>query len=136
MCVDYLTAILVRLAPRRIAAGHRLDQDELRVIARGPSFAGLVSESFDQVRQNAGGNVAVLLRMLGALEAIASRTGSPGRRRVLGQTVEEIAEAAERTIDSPHDRARLGNRLTRVREVIATAPVVFVRAHQDGREAR
>ena len=119
MCVDYLTAILVRLAPRRIAAAHRLDQGELRVIARGPSFAGLLSESFDQIRQNADGNVAVLLRMLGALETIASRTLSPDRRRVLGQTLDEIAEAAERTIDAPHDRARLGNRLTRVREVLA-----------------
>jgi len=136
MCVDYLAAILVRLAPRRIAAAHCLDQDELRVMARGPSFAGLVSESFDQIRQNAGGNVAVLLRMLGALEAIASRTLSPDRRRVLGQTVEAIAEAAERTIDAPRDRAQLGNRLTRVREVLATEPVVFVRAHQDGRAAR
>lgn len=86
------------------------------MIARGPSFAGLVCESFDQIRQNAGGNVGVLLRMLGALETIGSRTLSPDRRRVLGQTVEEIAEAAERTIEAPHDRARLGNRLTRVRE--------------------
>jgi len=136
MCVDYLAAILVRLAPRRIAAAHCLDQDELRVMARGPSFAGLVSESFDQIRQNAGGNVAVLLRMLGALEAIASRTLSPDRRRVLGQTVEAIAEAAERTIDAPRDRAQIGNRLTRVRDVLATEPVVFVRAHQDGCAAR
>ena len=35
MCVDYLAAILVRLAARRIATSHRLDQGELRVIARG-----------------------------------------------------------------------------------------------------
>jgi len=54
----------------------------------------------------------------------------------LDATVEEIAEAAERTIDAPHDRIRLGNRLTQVREVLATAPVVFVRAHQDGLEVR
>ncbi len=131
MCVDYLTAILVRLAPRRIAAAHWLDQDELRVMARGPSFAGLVGESCDQIRQNAGGNVAVLSRMLGALEAIASRTLNSDRRRVLAQTLDEIAEAAERTIDAPHDRARFGNRLTRVRDVLATEPVLFVRAHQD-----
>ena len=136
MCVDYLTAILVRLAPRRIAAAHWLDQDALRVIARGPSFAGLVSESFDQIRQNAGGNVAVLSRMLGALETIASRTLSPVRRRVLAQTLDEIAETAERTIEAPHDQAGFVNRLTRVREVLAAEPVVFVREHQDGREAR
>jgi len=50
MCVDYLAAILVRLAPRRIAVFHRLDQGKLRVIARGPSFESLVGEAFDQIR--------------------------------------------------------------------------------------
>ncbi|WP_295461026.1 DUF2254 domain-containing protein, partial [uncultured Thiodictyon sp.] len=115
MCVDYLTAILVRLAPRRIAAAPGLDEGELRVIARGPSFGGLLAEAFDQIRQNAGGNVGVLLRMLGALETIATRTTDPHRRCELQQTAEQIGETAERTVASPHDRERLGERLARVR---------------------
>ncbi|MDZ7581712.1 MAG: DUF2254 family protein [Deltaproteobacteria bacterium] len=49
MCVDYLTAILSRLA-----ASHRLDQGELRVIARGPSFESLLAEAFDQIRRKLG----------------------------------------------------------------------------------
>ena len=73
MCVDYLTAILVRLASRRIATSHLLDQGELRVITRGPTFASLLAEAFDQIRQSAGGNVAILSRMLEALQVIASR---------------------------------------------------------------
>ena len=118
MCVDYLAAILVRLAARRIAASPRLDQGKLRVIARGPSFESLLAEAFDQIRQNAAGNVAIMSRMLGALQTIASLTASPSRRRVLREQVQWIAELAERTIESPHDRARVESRLARVREAL------------------
>jgi uncharacterized membrane protein len=118
MCVDYLAAILVRLANRRIAVSPWLDQGKLRVITRGPSFESLVAEAFDQIRQNAAGNVAIMSRMLGALQTIASLTASPSRRRVLREHVQWIAELAERTIESPHDRARVESRLARVRQAL------------------
>jgi len=105
MCLNYLTAILVRLAPRPIATVHRMDQGELRVIARGPSFAGLLNESFDQIRQNAAGNVAVLTHMLHSLEIIAGQTKNARRRKSLRQQADLIAAVAERTIPSPHDCA-------------------------------
>ena len=88
MCVDYLTAILARLASREIPSSHRYEDGELRVIAIGPTFASLVAESFDQIRGSAKGNVAIMLRMLGALQTIASLTASPSRRRVLREQVE------------------------------------------------
>ena len=106
MCVDYLTAILARLASRNIPSSHRYEEGELRVITIGPNFAGLVAESFDQIRGSANGNVAVMLRMLGAMEIIASLTANPGRRRALREQVQWIAELAVRTIESPHDRTR------------------------------
>ena len=65
MCVDYLTAILARLASRNIPSSHRYEDGELRVITIGPTFASLVAESFDQIRGSATGNVAIMLRMLG-----------------------------------------------------------------------
>ncbi len=55
MCVDYLTAILARLASRNIPSSHRYEEGELRVITIGPTFAGLVAESFDQIRGSAAG---------------------------------------------------------------------------------
>ena len=127
MCVDHLAAILTRLATRRIAAPDWLDRGVLRVLARTASFEGLLAEGFDQIRQNAEGNVAVLLRLLGALHTISGATLSPRRRRALGQKVDEIAEAAERGIASPSDRDRLAHRLIRVREALVTGPVAFVR---------
>lgn len=122
MCVDYLTAILARLASREITSSRRYEDGELRVISIGQTFASLVAESFDQIRGSAQGNVAIMLRMLGALHTIASLTDSPSRRRVLREQVEGIAELAERTIESPHDRAPFESRLARVREALETKP--------------
>lgn len=105
MCVDYLEAILVRLVERRIAAPRRLDNGELRLIARGPSFESLLSEALDQIRQNAAGNVAILTRLLQALETIARQTTIARRRRALIEQADLIVALAESTIMSAHDRA-------------------------------
>ena len=134
MCVDYLTAILARLAPRGIPSSHRYEDGELRVIAVGHTFASLVAESFDQMRGSAAGNVAIMSRMLGALQTIASLTTSQSRRQVLREQVQWIAELAERTIESSHDRARVESRLTRVREALETAPVLFSQAKTDNHD--
>ena len=124
MCVDYLTAILARLASRENPSSHRYQAGELRIIAIGPTFANLVAESFDQIRGSANGNVGIMLRMLGALQTIGSLTAGPGRRQVLREQTQGIAELAERTIESPHDRARFESRLVRVREALETEPVL------------
>ena len=76
MCVDYLTAILARLAVRPIPSTRRHQEGELRVITIGPTFAGLSAESFDQIRASAKGNVAVTLRLLDAIEIITGLTAS------------------------------------------------------------
>jgi len=107
MCVDYLTAILARLAPREIPSARRYEDGELRVIAIRPTFASLAAESFDEIRGSAAGNVAIMLRMLDALQTIASLTGRPSRRRVLREQMAWIAELAERTIKFPHARPGL-----------------------------
>ena len=134
MCVDYLTAILARLASRDIPSSHRYEDGELRVIAVGQTFASLVAESFDQMRGNATGNVAIMSRMLGSLQTIASLTTSQSRRQALREQVQWIAELAERTIESPHDRARVESRLARVREALETAPVLFAQAKTDNHD--
>ena len=94
------------------------------MITIGPTFASLVAESFDQIRGSASGNLGIMLRMLGALQTIASLTASPSRRQALREQVQWIAELAERTIESPHDRARFESRLARVREALETEPIL------------
>jgi len=127
--VDYLTAILGRAASRTIPSSHRYEDGELRVIAIGPTFAGLVAGSFDQIRSSAQGNVAVLLRMLGALQTIASLTSNRGRRRILGEQVQYVAELAERSLESPPERLRFESRLAHVCQTLGMEPASFAESN-------
>ena len=124
MCVDYLSAILARLSPRQTPSPYRYADGELRVIAEGASFESLLAESFDQIRSNAKGNPAVMLRMLGAIQILISLTASPQRRRALSEHVQWIAELAERTLASAHDRAGIDARLALVREALKAEPAL------------
>jgi uncharacterized membrane protein len=131
MCVDYLTAILARLAPRQIPSLYRYEEGELRVIAKGPSFESLLAESFDQIRSNAKGDVAIMLRMLGAIQTLTSLTARPQRRLALREQVQWIAELAERTLESTHDRARIDTRLAHVCEALETEPALFTKEKRE-----
>ena len=124
MCVDYLTAILARLACRQFPPSHRYDGEVLRVIAIVPTFEGLLAESFDQIRRSAEGNVSIMARMLSAIDTIASLTVSPRHRRALKEQVQRIAELADRSIASTHDRAQIKRRMIHVREAIEAEPAL------------
>ena len=120
-CIDYLTTILSRLASREIPASHRYEEGTLRVIAVGPTFDSLVAESFDQIRVSASGNVTILIRMLDALQTIASFADKPGRRQVLREHADYIAETSARTLESPRDQAQFEQRLIHVRAALEKA---------------
>jgi uncharacterized membrane protein len=120
MCVDYLTAILTRLACRKFPPSHRYEGETLRVIAIVATFEDLLVEAFDQIRGSAAGNVAIMARMLGAIDTIASLTVSLSHIRALDEQVQWIAELADRSIESTHDRARIERRLRQVREALVS----------------
>ncbi len=123
-CVDYLTAILALIAPRQIPSSCRYEKGVLLMIAKVPSFEGFLSESFDQIRNNADGNVAIILRMIDSFQTLAGLTGNPHRRRALREQVQLIAELAERTVKSIHDQDRIKTRLAQVNEILETDPVL------------
>ncbi|ACU89068.1 DUF2254 domain-containing protein [Desulfomicrobium baculatum] len=124
MCVDYLTVILARLAPRRITSLYRYGEERLRVIARGPGFESLLTESFDQIRGNASGNFVIMSRMIDAILTLAGLTTTPQRRRALLDQVQWIAELAGRTLEAKHDRTRINTQITRVREMLESEPAL------------
>jgi uncharacterized membrane protein len=115
VCLDYLSAILVRLASRRIETPYRYDAGELRIIAKGLTFETLVDAALNQIRQNAGGNVSVIIRMLETIETASELTRAPARRLSLIKHVALIDELAQQTVDSAHDRAKVSEHVARVR---------------------
>jgi len=130
MCVDYLTAILARLSGRRYPPSHRYEGDALRVIATVPTFEALLAEAFDQIRGSAEGNVAIIARMLGAIDTLGSLTVNPSHRRALDEQVQWIAELAGRTLPAPQDGARIERRLAQVRYALGAAPVACAVAEE------
>jgi len=118
MCVDYLTAILARLAHRHLDRPDRSESAELRVIVRRPTYADFVAESFDQIRQNAEGNVAVIRRLVHSLEILSRITTGTARRRVLCMQVEAVSEAIQRSVQSPRERGALESHATHVSEAL------------------
>ncbi len=103
-CIDYLTAILAQLAPRRIPDAHRYKNGELRAIVRGPGFGRLLELAFDQIRQSSERNVVVMLRILQSMGMLSTLTRSIHRREALRNQVQRIAELAERTVAAPDER--------------------------------
>jgi len=124
MCIDHLTAILAHLASRQLPSS-RISQDgELRVIRIVPTFESLLSDSFDQIRRSAAGNVAVIARIISSLDNIARLTDSPQRRKALYEQLQGIAELAERTIESTQDLKYIKKRLMPLREMLEAEPAL------------
>lgn len=103
-CVDYIGAVLVRLADRAMPSPHRVEAGELRVIARAPTFTELMGNALDEIRRNAAGNARVLARMLDVLAQVAAATASPARHTIVREHAARILRAAEREIPAAEDR--------------------------------
>jgi len=83
-CVDRISSLLCRLAGRAFPGAHLFDgEGTLRIVADSSSFGGFVDSGFNQIRQNARGSMAVLIRMLEALESIGAQVKTHEQRQVL-----------------------------------------------------
>jgi uncharacterized membrane protein len=126
-CIDYLTSILANLASRQIPSSYQFEKGELRLITKYQSFENLLNESFDQIRNNAKGNVTIILQMLNSIQTLTSLTASPRRRQALNNQVQWIIENSDRSVDSIHDRAKINKQLEYEREIPEARPVSFER---------
>ncbi|HWB42690.1 MAG TPA: DUF2254 domain-containing protein [Gemmatimonadales bacterium] len=117
-CVDYLGAVLTRLANRRIEVLHPGAGGRLRVLAAGPTFEDLIGLATDEIRQHAHGNVGVMVRQLETLGSVAAVSRSAARRRAVARHVELVREVVARTVPASYDRDRLD---AAAREALAVA---------------
>ena len=74
-CIDHLSAVLCRLAQKDIPSPYRYEEgDKLRIVANPTTFTGVVDTAFNLIRQNSASDVAVTIRLLGAIAVIAPYT--------------------------------------------------------------
>ncbi len=118
-CVDRISSLLCRLSGRVFPGAHRYDNDgQLRIVADTSSFAGFVDSGFTQIRQNAGGSLAVLIRMLEALESIGAQVSSNDQRQVLEKHAALVLRAGLAVDPSGPDRVDLEGAHTSALRVI------------------
>jgi len=106
-CIDYLTAINLRLANRRITQRLIFKNGRLCVIAEGPGFEQFLGESFDEIRANAAGNASVIMRLLHSLNTIRTATDDRQRKLLISTHISLLEDLTRKTISSEHDAARI-----------------------------
>ncbi len=120
-CLDYLSAILCRLATRRLEPLFCEEDGKLRVITPAPDFGEHVAKSLDEIRLSAAGNVTILLKMLGVLQRVAKATRSAPRHEALLRHAQLVAEAADHSAPAAYDRERISVRIESVRDALGAA---------------
>lgn len=110
ICVDYLTAILSCLAKRPSCPSNVFKNGKLRLIIEQQRYEDFFDLAFNQIRQNAGGNVAVILRQLNSINILSKinlKLDCESERRERHELMETQAqllfEMARRTIRADED---------------------------------
>jgi uncharacterized membrane protein len=118
-CIDRLSAGLCHLAQRDFPSPYRYDnQGNLRVIAKGVTFAGLVDTAFNQIRQYAKSDVAVTIRLLEAIATVARSMSTPKERATLLRHAEMIRRDSQQEISEELDKKDTEERYKVVEKVL------------------
>lgn len=118
MCVNWIGVILVRMSGRRLPPQIRSSEQRIRVLTNAPRMADFIHLGFDQIRQTAPGNVAILRRQLEVLLTLSTGPGA----RVCKKAVLVQAEAIEAMLDPgiawPPDRQPLEELVDAIRHAL------------------
>ncbi|TXH33586.1 MAG: DUF2254 domain-containing protein [Rhodospirillaceae bacterium] len=101
--VDRLGAALCDLASCHLPTGVVLQEDRPVLIVPSVDYDGLVDTMFHMIRQNGSRSIAVLVRILEVLTAVASLEGRPDRIATLRRHADLVLDDASRDIASPAD---------------------------------
>ena len=107
-CLDRLGAALSDLAGRTIPSSYYYDDDgKLRVVGESVTFAELVDQSFDQIRQYGRSSVAVTVRLLETIAIIGTQVHTREQRSALRRQTEMIRRGANSAIPELMDLRRI-----------------------------
>ena len=119
-CVDRLGAALCLLAEREIPSPYRYDEtNTLRVITDITSFAGVLNTACDQIRQYGRSSVAVTIRLLEMLAAVAARAQRDPDRAALRRQAAMMKRGSETALAEEEDRKDVDQRFKAVLDALA-----------------
>jgi uncharacterized membrane protein len=115
MCVNWLGAILLRMSNRCFPAQMRTSDSHVRVITNQPRLGDFIALAFDQIRQNAAGNVAILQRQIEVLQILAEGPGARVARQPILHQADAVEALMERSVSWEPDREPLRAQLKKLR---------------------
>jgi uncharacterized membrane protein len=133
-CLDYLGAILSRLAERPMPSPYRKGAGQLVVIAPNPDFADFLGKSLDEIRLCASDNVTIYLSLLALVARVARKTNDPLRQSSLLLHGKLIVGQADGSVPTPYDRERINAGIKTLRKAFAVKVDLSVLAHRPGKE--
>lgn len=101
--LDRLGEALCRLAPLYLPTGAHLREGRPRLVVPAVDYDGITDAMFHMIRQSAAGNVAVLVRQLEVLTAVASCEHDPQRRATLRRHAALVLADASRSVANVED---------------------------------
>jgi uncharacterized membrane protein len=124
-CIDWLGAALARLAESGMPAPERRDADgRLRLLLDAVTFEGVADAALKQIRQAGVGHVAVAIRLLDTLTAIAPQARTRSHAEALRAHADEVLAGALDATPIDSDRAALTTRHAAARRALEAAVAV------------
>ncbi|UEM03797.1 DUF2254 domain-containing protein [Skermanella rosea] len=109
--IDRLAASLALAMGRDMEpALHRDEDGRVRLIAHPATFTGLVDRSFNEIRQAAAGNPAILIHLLDTIARLAFHVRTPEQRDALARHASMIASSGHRDVEEEQDKAEIADR--------------------------
>ncbi len=128
-CIDRLGEGLSLLAERGNPSPYWYDNHTLRLIAEPVTFPDVVESAFNQIRQNMGHQVSVIIRLLEVIADIAHHVRLPEDKEALHLHATLIEQAARATIREAKDLKDIQERFRLAMNVLQAPERVS--AHND-----
>lgn len=106
-CLDHLGVILHHAARRRAFPQTHRQQDKLRLIMERPESSHLIDLAFNEIRQAARGNVALMLRLFHVARELREDIAESELRKRIREHIRLVGENIEREVPSASDRTIL-----------------------------
>lgn len=120
-CIDRLGAALCEIARRRMPPSGRFDEEgNLRVLLDRTDFQGLLAAAFNQIRQHADGNAAVIIRLLEAFHRISKQVRTREQQEAVWQQAQMVYRAAQK-LPEPLDQQNASERFKTIQEELPDA---------------
>jgi uncharacterized membrane protein len=103
-CADHLGAILHRVIGREIPSPLRYKEGDLRVIAKGETFASMMNLAFHEIRHQLRGNIPLIVRLLERLSDLADTRSNSIRRNYLWEHLLLLRDTADHEVQWGYDR--------------------------------